>query len=371
MRPLLGAFSRGCQHPPVMSSSATSTSETAASPAPKRHRRVILFGQINALYALGVITWWLSNRYLSDRWWPSTFLLYAPRWTAFIPMLLLMPLAFRWRRQRALTILIGLFVLGPLMGFNIPWRSFGMTRPDRRQKIRLLTCNVHRLELDLNDFDGYLLAANPDVIALQDYSGWDDIPSLRIGWHTFRVGEILIASKFPIRQVIDLGLDHLNDPGTNHAPIRSGAAVRFDLETPGGIVQLYDIHLASPHTALTDVLYAPRLGGRRVRYNSFRRHTETVEVRRQVDLSTGPFIICGDFNTLAESPLYREQWSIYPDTFPTLGWGYGFTHFTLGTELRLDHVLTSPGVTPIDYIIGPACGSPHRPFIVDLVVQQK
>lgn len=353
----------------MMASSAHLTSDTAPATVPKRRRRVILFGLSNALYAVCVIAWWLSNRYLSDRWWPSTFLLYAPRWTAFVPMLLLMPLAFRWRRQRTLTVLIALFVLGPLMGFNIPWRSFSMTKPDHGQKIRLLTCNVHRLELDIDEFDRYLIDANPDVIALQDYSGWDDIPSLRIGWNVYRVGEIFVASKFPIRQVIDLALDRLIDPGTNRVPHRAGAAVRFDLQTPGGIVQLYNIHLASPHTALTDVLSAPRLGGRRVRYNSFRRHTETVEVRRQVDQSIAPFIVAGDFNTLAESPIYREQWSKYPDTFPTLGWGYGFTHFTIGSELRLDHVLTSPGITPIDYLIGPACGTPHRPLVVDMIVR--
>jgi endonuclease/exonuclease/phosphatase (EEP) superfamily protein YafD len=351
-----------------MFSSAPSTSSTSPAIAPSRSVRLILFGMVNALYAVSVMVWWISNRYLSDRWWPATFLLYAPRWIAFIPMLLLMPLAYRWRRQRILTLLIGLFVLGPLMGFNIPWRGLTTSTP-QGQKIRLLTCNVHRLELDVNQFDEYLLEAQPDVIVLQDYSGWDDIPSLRAGWHNYRVGEIYIASKFPIRQVIDIGLDELKDPGSPRPPRRAGAAARFDLQTPAGIVHLFNIHLASPHTALTDVLSTPRLGGRRVRYNSLRRHTESVEVRRQVGQITGPFIIAGDFNTLAESPLYREQWSGYPDAFPTLGWGYGFTHFTIGSELRLDHVLTGNGIAPASYIIGPACGTPHRPFVVDLVVK--
>jgi len=350
-----------------MSSSAPSTSTATADSVPKRSRCFVLFGIVNALYAIGVMTWWLLNRYLSDRWWPATFLLYAPRWTAFIPMIVMMPLAYRWRRQRVLTALIGLFVLGPLMGFNIPWRRLTIPTP-RGRKIRLLTCNVHRLELDVNQFDEYLLEAHPDVIALQDYSGWDDIPSLRAGWHTYRAGEIYIASKYPIRQVIDLDLEQLHDPGSTRLPRRAGAAARFDLETPGGIVHLFNLHLASPHTALTDVLSTPRIGARRIRYNSLRRHTESVDVRREVASTTGPFIIAGDFNTLAESPLYRQQWSMFPDAFPSLGWGYGFTHFTIGSELRLDHVLTGNGIAPISYIIGPGCGTPHRPFVVDLVI---
>jgi len=341
----------------------------AAQRVPRRSRRFRLFAFLNAVYAICVMGWWLSNRHLSDRWWPATFLLYAPRWTAFVPLLVMLPLAYRWRRQRVLTVLIGLFVLGPLMGFNVPWRSFSTPTP-RGQKIRLLTCNVHRLELDIGKFDAYIAEANPDVIALQDYSGWNDIPSLRAGWHTYRAAEIFVASRFPIRQVIDLGLDTVRDPGSTRPPRRAGAAARFDLQTPAGSIHLFNIHLASPHTALTDVLSAPRTGGRRVRYNSLRRRTETAEVRRQVANVSGPFVIAGDFNTLAESPLYREEWSGYPDAFPSLGWGYGFTHFTIGSELRLDHVLTGNGIEPVDYTIGPACGTPHRPLVVDLVISK-
>jgi len=54
-------------------------------------RWVVLVGCIIYLLALGAATYAIWN--LGDRWWPATVLIFAPRWTLALPLILLLPAA--------------------------------------------------------------------------------------------------------------------------------------------------------------------------------------------------------------------------------------------------------------------------------------
>lgn len=290
-----------------------------------------------------------------------------PRWLWLLPLLVLLPLSLRHRRLWVLPLLTVLFILGPLMGFNVPWR--GMMRGQRQgQKIRLLTCNVHRLELDISALDGFIIASDPDVVVLQDYSGWDDSPVLRSGWNVYRMGEIFIASRFPIRDVHNFDLESVAGDDDSELLRHSGSAACFDLQVPNGIVHVLNIHLASPHSAFRVLATRPWKGIWKLRTNSARRWNECVRISDYVSTLKGPIIVAGDFNTLSESPIYRHFWSKYEEAFTTSGWGYGYTHYSPLTALQLDHILCGPGVECAACQLGPACGTPHRPMIADLVI---
>jgi len=204
------------------------------------------------------------------------------------------------------------------------------------------------------------------VVVLQDYSGWDDSTVLRAGWHTFRQGEIFIASRFPIRQVRNLRLEEIAGEDDAEAPRFTGAGACFDLETPGGIVHLLNIHLASPHTGLTAVVTEPAKVAWKLRTNSTRRFNECASITKFIAGLEGPVILAGDFNMLDESPIFRAFWGRYRDAFEIHGWGYGYTHYTPVSQLRLDHVLFREPIECTSYQVGPNCGTPHRPVVVDL-----
>lgn len=324
-----------------------------------------------ALYAMAAVGGWFVLRYLSDRWWPATVLLYFPRWPWLLPLLILLPRAARrGRKLWVAPLLTGLFILGPGMGFNIPVPRFSAPA-GTGQKIRLLSFNVHRLELSVPALDSCIITSDPDVVVLQDYSGWDASPVLNgPGWNTYRLGEIFIASRFPIARVHDLHLETITGADDVAIPRRTGVAACFELDTPRGPLRVLNLHLASPHPALemlaTDPLDVPWLLGA----NSIRRWKESELITQWLAEHPGPpVVLAGDFNTLAESHIYRRFWSGYPDAFPETGWGYGYTHLSPLSELRIDHILTTPGVHCTDMQIGPACGSPHRPLVADLILQ--
>ena len=319
------------------------------------------------LYAAAVIVTWLGFRYLADRFWPATVLLYGPRWAWLLPLLILLPLSIRRKRLWILPLLTGLFVLGPFMSFHVPWHRMASHEP-QGPKIRLLTCNVHRLELNVSTLDGYIISSDPDVVVLQDYSGWDDSPVLRSGWNVYRLGEIFVASRLPIRDAHNLDLEAITGVDDSEFPRHAGSGACFDIQTAAGIVHLLNVHLASPHTALTGLANDTGRAVWKLKANSVRRWNESQKITDFLATLHGPVIVAGDFNTLPESPNYRCFWSRYTDAFPDAGFGYGYTHYSTLSELRLDHVLYGPGIVCTACEIGPACGTPHRPMLADLVL---
>lgn len=323
-----------------------------------------------ALYAITALGWWLLIRYAADRWWPATVLLYAPRWPLFVPLLVLLPWAWRRRRRLAwLPLLTGLFVLFPVLNFNVPWHRLTGT-PPRGFKLRVLTCNLHRIELDASRLDEYLKSAHADIIAFQDYSNWDEMPSLNDGgWHVYQIGnQLFVASRYPIRRVHDLNLERIKGEDDSEFPRRFGISACFDIDTPAGPIRLINQHLVSPHMAIVLLAEEPAHGVRFLKQSSVRRRNESALITAWMARHGGRFIVVGDFNMPPESPIFRDYWAEYPDAFTTAGWGYGFTHLTPLSELRIDHVLTTGGITCTGVRIGPSCGTPHRPLVADLVI---
>lgn len=342
-------------------------SQTDPPVAAKPRKRAWPLPWLCLVYALLAVSWWMLIRYAADRWWPATVLLYTPRWIMVVPLLVLVP----WARRRWVwaPVLTGLFVLLPFMDFNVPWHRLTSSEP-HGFKLRLLTCNLHRIELTVPLLDKYIRQIRPDVVALQDYSNWDEMPVFsERGWHTYDIGDqIFLASRYPIVHVHDMNLERIRGSDDDEFPRRFGIAVCFDLRTPAGLLHVVNLHLVSPHKGLELLTEQTAHGIRMLGACSIRRRKESAAVEKWIAEQKEPVIATGDFNMPAESPIFREFFSKYPDAFRSAGWGYGFTHLTLLTELRIDHILTTGGIACTGIRIGPACGTPHRPMVADLVI---
>jgi exonuclease III len=74
-----------------------------------------------------------------------------------------------------------------------------------------------------------------------------------------------------------------------------------------------------------------------------------------------------------ESTIYRKFWGKYQNSFSKRGFGYGWTERasvrSIPVGLRIDHVLTDKGLTPLVCEIGPDVGSDHLPVITDIAFQ--
>ena len=320
------------------------------------------------VYAFSALLFWLTIRYLGERWWPATVLLYAPRWPWLLPIAILAPLCARRPKLLAPLTLTALFVLIPLMGFTLPWRRMFSPQPSG-EKIRVLVCNVHSYELNRAALEAYIQQTQPQVLLLQDYSGLGKNSSIRRPmWNTYQLGQLFIASRFPIAQVHDLQLERLPGEETNDIDHPVGTASCFDLQTPDGIVHAINLHLASPHAGLREFRHNAGEAIDSLESNSRRRWSESKRIDQWLASQSGPLVIAGDFNMPADGPIYRYFWSKYSDAFPTAGIGFGYTHFSSLSELRIDHLLMGPGVVCDKYEIGPPCGTPHRPVVADLVI---
>jgi endonuclease/exonuclease/phosphatase (EEP) superfamily protein YafD len=349
----------------------------AAAPASRgatRRRRNPLVPSFCLAYAVGVLAFFLVIRYAGDHWWPATILLYAPRWPWLLPLFVLLPLTLHRRDKKWiwLTCFAGIFALGPLMGLAIPWRRLvqATTGEMTGEKLRVLVCNVHRAELNPPALDAYIRQMQPQVVLLQDYSPRDAGPAFSgPGWRHYQLGEIFIATRFPLKKVHDLHLERIPGPDDGDVSHRTGSAVCFDLETASGPLHVVGLHLASPHPALRTLARNRIKAAMRLEANSTRRWRESQHISDWLATQTGPLIIAGDFNTPADSAIYRQFWWKYPDAFPTAGFGFGYTHLSWLSEMRIDHLLTSQGITCTGFQTGPDCGTPHRPMVADLVIQ--
>ena len=61
----------------------------------------------------------------------------------------------------------------------------------------------------------------------------------------------------------------------------------------------------------------------------------------------------------------RQAWTWVE--IPVAGLGWGYSHYTNRTLLRIDHILAGPGWTCRRCWVGPDVNSEHRPVIADLV----
>ena len=312
-------------------------------------------------YLLTIFATWLFLRKEGDRWWPATLLMAGPRWPFAVPVIMLLPAvigARRWGLVIVMTMATTV-VLGPLIGMRLSLPAGASERGD----VRLLTCNIHRHQVNVDELGAFIGTTQPDVAELQDCSSAEqDILFAGPGWHVHRDGQLLLASRFPIVRVTPVDLGKAPEESANERC----AAACYELRTPAGSIRLINVHLASPHIGLLTFL---KDHGKELDDNAERRRNESAAVRNVAETSTDPVVIAGDFNTTDDSPIFREHWGDFVDAFADRGLGIGYTYLNRDTQLRIDHILAGPGWQIVRCWVGPAVGSPHRPLVADLRVR--
>jgi vancomycin resistance protein VanJ len=283
--------------------------------------------------------------------------LFGPRWFFVLPLLVLLPATLVLRRKSLCVLATAAWIgLVPIMGLSIPWRA-ALSHHQGGPALRVLTCNLHGTRTNAQALRSAIESQKPDIVALQEWSSAFDATFPRETWHTCRVGELLLASRYPIDDIL---------PIDDRDFVQPGAAARFSVHTPNGVVQVVNLHLASPHNQFDDVLQRSASGGDAVESNSRCRRSQSMAIGRYVHGLGAATIVTGDFNTPDDSVIFRESWSGLSDAFQTAGWGFGYTYYAHKTSVRIDHLLAAGGLRCGGCWVGPEVGSPHRPVIADL-----
>ncbi|MBV8780031.1 MAG: endonuclease/exonuclease/phosphatase family protein [Phycisphaerae bacterium] len=310
------------------------------------------------LYVLGVLAWWVVLRFGSDRVWPATILLFAPRWPMLLPLLILLPLAIAWRRVLVLVLIgIAILIAWPIMGFCT---GVLPTRPaDSRADLRILTLNSHFAGLNAEALHAVIERERPDVIVLQEWWIHNLHPMLGDDRrYPYQVNNdlALLASRYPVRPMLALKAVPTAEDGIFYG---------YTVDLPGRSIQFFNVHLASPHNSLREIIQGGNFGINRLRQNAMARWNEAMRLRDLAKLAGSDVILAGDFNLPPDSPIFRSAFGDLSDAFSTAGFGYGWTYYH-HTAVRIDHIVTGDGWQCERCWVGPDVGSPHRPLLVDL-----
>ena len=317
----------------------------------------------STLYLAGVILLVLLLSSGVD-WWPLTLLRFGPRWVVCLPLALLVPWA-AVVRPRMLIALAGAAVLavGPVLGFNVPWRRLTTVAGPRRSGLLIMTLNVERAEMRHRGLLGALIArTRPDVVALQEFSGpTDDLFPPEQGWTVRSSGGLALATRLRVEgtaafDVVD--------------PVPRRAGLRCDARAPWGVIHLVALHLTTPRAGLKAVLARGCGGIPALKADSVLRRRVSEAAGCWVVASGGPVLIAGDFNQPSDDPIYREVWSTYRDGFESAGLGFGLTKYMIKYiglyGARIDHILGGAGWRFRRCWVGPDVGSDHRPVFAEV-----
>jgi len=248
-------------------------------------------------------------------------------------------------------------MLLPVMGFQVNLKSGG----SERGQLRLLTCNIHRQHLDAARFAAFIAEVHPDIVALQ---GWSDMHQEALftepGWEVHRQGELLLASRFPIGDIRPI---KIADDDPEVVAGEKGSAAVFEVRLPQGPIHVVSLHLASPHAGLNE-MWTDR--GQKLTGNIERRWRESAHVREVVEHTKGTLLLAGDFNTVSESPLFREHWEGFTNAFSDRGTGLGHTYLVNHTQIRIDHILADSSCQFVRCWVGPDVSAAHRPLVADI-----
>jgi vancomycin resistance protein VanJ len=340
---------------------------------------------------------WLLLRLAADEYWLGTLLAFGPRWALLLPVgvALLVAVGSKLKVQSSksgkdgrqgtgsesgrpspngsgegrkgtrsvpttlLLLVTGLVVLGPVMGFCVPWRTWGRSG-ETGVRIKILTCNTLGGRAD-GRFDALIEREQPDVVVLQEWPSERPVREvLAEGREIARAGGILVASRLPIVTSEPL-----------YSPARSWPVIglRCELLMAGGPVQLFGLHLLSPRKGLEAVLEKGLTGLEELNEVTEERQIDGMAVEAWLDKYAGPKMVAGDMNMTPESMIYRRRCGHLQNAFSTAGWGFGGTKFTRIHSVRIDHVLTDKSWRITRCEVGPDVGSDHRPVVAEMVRQ--
>jgi len=248
-------------------------------------------------------------------------------------------------------------VLFPVMGLNVPIRRIVSGTPPG-DPVWIMTVNAGSRAANVIRLREVAEAIKPDVLVVEEC----DEGAFASAWTSgsvFTERSLCLATKFRIRESELLGGAELGG---------HGAAARFDLELPRGVVHLFLVHLATPREGLEEIRHRAWRAGPRIEELSELREREAEAVRAWIGRTTlpGPSIVAGDFNTPEESQIFANAWAGLANAFSYAGWGFGYTKRTRLIGARIDHVLMTDELRAATCRIGPDIGSDHLPLIADL-----
>ena len=257
--------------------------------------------------------------------------------------------------------------------------------------ITVLTWNTARMggfvKPEKNEVLHYLLAQDADVICLQEVDVYKDAQFL-----TLADVKQTLGSKYPYSYIDFSVYDKRHQFGTMvwakypiihkqsiHYETRGNLSNRCDLVIGQDTIRLINNHLESYSFTADDIGDSQSLRHYEGLWASFKRlkakwdravplrNNQARVVRKEIEASPYPVIVVGDFNCTALNYAYRHLHKGLLDAWNTIHpWRWGATCEKRGIGLRIDYILCSKPILPIDCSVFEVSGSDHKPVTATL-----
>jgi endonuclease/exonuclease/phosphatase (EEP) superfamily protein YafD len=341
---------------------------SARSPeAPSRGKRFARL--LGASYLIGLVLAILAMRFVGERFWVTTILLYLPRIGFALPLPFVVgAYLVTGEKLRALVVFVvaTLLVTLPLMGYQPSGRS-----ESAPGAIRLMSWNTYFGRIDNDAILRLIVEQKPDVFLGQAtaHRTRELLRAQLPGYAFDGTEEFFICSRWPIT-------DKLVPPDLAEDPAHRAQFVRWTVETPGGPVDFFSMHPRSPRTGLERF----RGMGMRTRLiqgdlaedpepintNTLLRQRQVEAVMAEVGRSKHPVVVAGDTNLPTLSSLYHRTLGRLNDGFDAAGHGLGYTFPAKRPWMRIDRILTDDRFRFLSFTTGTVVASDHHYVVAEL-----
>lgn len=329
--------------------------------------------------------------------WPMAFpgLAYPLLWTALLIAILPLIRQKRWFRGALLVLIAGL----PQMTSHFMWSSGSETTPESSDLYTLISYNT----LGFSDRDGnfsnynvqfeahdFFKEENADIICMQEYPIRKG--SVKMYRKNMNLNPPLPGNHFSWYQPGSIYLENVLLTSSAYRIINRGAVFTFDdddyaiysdIEFPEGTVRVYNIHLQSlllkgERSLLNDspsaylkrsALQKGFLTIRKLKRAFVKRSYQAKGIAASIRESPWPVIVAGDFNDTPGSFARHTISRGLCDAFNAAGRGFSATYALSHYPLRIDYVLTSPGIKVYSYERRKTGYSDHYPVIVRFSIE--
>lgn len=162
----------------------------------------------------------------------------------------------------------------------------------------------------------------------------------------------------------------------------NGDCVWADINFDGKIIRFYSVHLHSNTISIqADTLIKidnieknKTIKGVEGMFQKYKfatrvRYEQAKKIKKHMESSPHPVVICGDFNDTPQSFIYHVLSDGMKDTFKERGIGFGTTWAGNLPGLKIDYILADPSVNVISHDIYRRQFSDHYPITTTLLFQ--
>jgi endonuclease/exonuclease/phosphatase family metal-dependent hydrolase len=311
----------------------------------------------------------------------------------------------RWAFVSIIVLLLGWWQVHALFAFHL-FGSFDTEKSENT--LRVMQWNVARMDQMNPKRPGgsyrksilaFIEKMNPDVLCMEEFlesnnprEFAENIPyftdSLQFHYHFFArdyrrwdgVYEhgVIIFSKYPILDTL-----RIRYPGPDS--LRAAESlIHTDIEINNQRIRIFATHLQSlrfdgnDYSVIKTVAKAQSgavskskgvLKKFQLAYSL--RSKQAEQVRREIDDSPYPTILCGDFNDVPNSFTYARIKGDRHDAFVEAGFGIGRSFASLSPTLRIDYILADKKLEVLQFKKTKLHYSDHYPLVADFKIPQK